>query len=210
MREPLRLALLELDATLAAAAAEAVSLLERSVILLRDPDDEVAQEVISGAVAAQATREDIEGAVERVMALQSPVASDLRMILAAALVAYHVERVAANAGRIAKLTMEAPPPLHCLSRLQDMGVEAARAVRAAMAAFASGDPAHNVDLEASVLRLHEDERDVMESITGGQGPSSTTALLAARYLTRVGEHASAIGQRTATMALGRAELDLEA
>jgi phosphate transport system protein len=210
MRERLRLALAELDAALAAAGAEAVSLLERAVILLRDPDEQVAHEVIAGSVAAQATREDIEGAVERVMALQSPVATDLRMTLAAALVAYHVERVAANAGRIAKLTLDAPPPLHCLSQLQDMGVEAARAMRSAMAAFASGDPAHNVDLEASVLRLHEDEGEVLESIMGVQGPSSTTALLAARYLARVGEHASAIGQRTATVALGRAQLDFEA
>ena len=40
-------------------------------------------------------------------------------------------------------------------------------------------------------------------------PAATTALLTARYLTRVGEHASAIGHRTATVAFGRADLELD-
>ncbi len=49
---------------------------------------------------------------------------------------------------------------------------------------------------------------MLEHIPSGR-PSGTTALLAARYLARVGEHASAIGHRTATVALGRADLELD-
>jgi phosphate transport system protein len=209
VREPLRRELHGLDTALSDAGEEAVGLVERAVLLLRNPDDQEAHEVVAAAVRAQATHEEIESAVERVMTLQAPVARDLRLVLAAALVAYHVERVAANAGRIAKLTLEAPPPLEVLPALQDMGVEGCRAVRAALRAFASGDPAHNVDLEAASLRTHHDEQAVIERMAAMTGPEATTGLLAARYLARVGEHAIAIGQRTATVALGRADLELE-
>jgi phosphate transport system protein len=208
MREALRRELQGLDAAIAVAGADAVGLLRRAVDLLADADPKVAQEIIAEAVAAQATQEDIEGAVERAMALQAPVARDLRMMLAAALVAYHIERVAANAGRIARLTLEAPPPLALLPLLADMGDEACRAVQAALHTFGTGDPAQNVDIEAISVHLHQQEREVLEHIPAGR-PSGTTALLAARYLARVGEHASAIGHRTATVALGRADLELD-
>jgi phosphate transport system protein len=179
-------------------------------MLLRNPDEDEAHDVVAGAVGALNTREDIESAVERVMALQSPVARDLRLVLAVALVAYHIERVAANAGRIARLTLDAPPPLAVLPTLQDMGVEGCRAMRSAIRAFASGDPEHNIDLEGAALRLHDDERKVIERVASMTGDSATTGLLAARYLARVGEHASAIGQRTANVALGRPDLELGA
>jgi len=208
MREALRRELEGLDAAIAGAGNDAVALLQRAVDLLADADPKVAHEIIAEAVAAQATQEDIEGAVERAMALQAPVARDLRLMLAAALVAYHVERVAANAGRIARLTLEAPPPLALLPLLGEMGAEAIRALQAALHTFGTVDPGHNVDLDAAALRLHQQEREVIENIPAGR-PSGTTALLAARYLARVGEHASAIGHRTATVALGRADLELD-
>ena len=77
-REPLRQALLELDAALAAAGERAVALLERAVALLDDPDDTAAHHVLAGAGAAQETHERIENAIERLMALQAPLARDLR------------------------------------------------------------------------------------------------------------------------------------
>jgi phosphate transport system protein len=209
VREPLRRELHGLDTAVATAGEQAVALLQRAVELLADPDPAAAQDVIAGAVGAQAAQEEIESSVERAMALQAPVARDLRLMLAAALVAYHIERVAANAGRIARLTLEAPPPLGVLPRLQEMGAQACRAMSAALSTFGSGDPAHNLDLEAAALELHEEERDVIESIASVDRPAGATALLAARYLTRVGEHASAIGHRTATVAFGRADLGLD-
>jgi phosphate transport system protein len=210
VREPLKRELHGLDTALSAAGDEAVGLLERAVLLLRNPDDAEAHEVVAAAGRALGTREDIESAVERVMALQAPVARDLRLVLAVALVAYHIERVAANAGRIARLTLDAPPPLDVLPTLQDMGVEGCRAMRAAIRGFGSGDPEHNIDLEGAALQLHDDERKVIERMASMTGASATTGLLAARYLARVGEHASAIGQRTATVALGRPDLELGA
>jgi len=210
MREPLRRELHGLDVAVREAGEQAVSLMLQAVELLGDPDEHAARDVIAGAVGAQATHEEVESAVERAMALQAPVARDLRLMLAAALVAYHIERVAANAGRIARLTLEAPPPLSVLPTLQDMGGDACRAMQAAISSFGSGDPAHNIDLDAAALRLHELEREVIESMPSVNRPAAATALLAARYLTRVGEHASAIGHRTATVAFGRADLDFGA
>lgn len=210
MREPLRRELHGLDAAIATAGDEAVALLGQATELLGDPDEQAAREIIAGAVAAQARQEDTETAVERAMALQAPVARDLRLMLAAALVAYHIERVAANAGRIARLTLEAPPPLGVLPTLQDMGVDACHAMHAALATFGSIDPAHNVDLDAAAVHLNELEHQVIDGLTSvSTTPASATALLAARYLARVGEHASAIGHRTATVAFGRADLELD-
>jgi len=209
VREPLRRELHGLDTAIATAGEQAVALLQRAVELLADTEEAAAREVISGAVRAQAAQEEIESSVERAMALQAPVARDLRLMLAAALVAYHIERVAANAGRIARLTLEAPPPLGVLPALQEMGAQACRAMTAALSTFGSIDPAHNLDLEAAALELHEQERDVIESMPSVTRPAAATALLAARYLTRVGEHASAIGHRTATVAFGRADLGLD-
>jgi phosphate transport system protein len=210
VREQLRRELQELDTAIAVAGEQAVALLARAVDLLGDPDERAAQDIIAGAVGAQATQEDIESAVERAMALQAPVARDLRLMLAAALVAYHIERVAANAGRIARRTLDAPPPLGVLPTLQDMGAEACRAMQAAVSTFGLVDPRQNVDLEAAALRLHDLEHRVIENLMSASStPAATTAILAARYLTRVGEHASAIGHRTATVAFGRADLQLD-
>jgi phosphate transport system protein len=210
MRKPLRQELHGLDTALRDAGDQAVALLLQAVELLGDPDEQAARDVIAGAVRAQATQEEIESAVERAMALQAPVARDLRLMLAAALVAYHIERVAANAGRIARLALDAPPPLGVLPILQEMGRDACRAMQAAISSFGSGDPAHNIDLDAAALRLNEREREVIESMPAvNSSPAAATALLAARYLTRVGEHASAIGHRTATVAFGRADLEFD-
>ena len=206
-RESLQEALDELEAAVVAAGENAVSLLERAVALLEEPDDAAAHEVISGANAAQNTHEDIEADVEQLMALQAPVARDLRLALAFALVAYHVERVAANAGRIARLASTSLPPPATRPQLEEMGSEACSAMRAAVAGFASTSAAHNLDLEAAVLRLQEAEQAVVEQIAAHPGADTGTALLAARYLTRVGEHASAIGRRTAAVEFGRAPVD---
>jgi phosphate transport system protein len=208
-REALEHALHDLDTALLAAGESAVSLLERAIPLLDEPNDVVAHDVVAGATVAQGTNEDIEAAVERLMALQTPVARDLRFALGCAFVAYHIERIAANAGRIARLASTALPPPELRPQLLEMGSEACRAARAALAGFASTDAAHNIDLEAAVLGLQEDERAVVERIVA-PGQHAGTALLAARYLTRVGEHALAIGRRTAEVEFGQATLDLEA
>src|SRR3954447_16268197 len=150
-RKALKRALDELDDALLAAGESAVSLLERAVPLLDEPDADATRDVIGRSTAARGTNEDIEAAVEQLMALQAPVARDLRFAMACAFVAYHIERIAANAGRIARLASTALPPPDTRALLQEMGEVACRASRAAIAGFASTDAAHNIDLEAAVL-----------------------------------------------------------
>jgi phosphate transport system protein len=121
-------------------------LAERSVagafeaLLKRDP--ELADRVIAADDEADRHYLDVERKVLMLLARQTPVASDLRLISAVLHINLHLERVAdmgVNIAKIAKVTMEWPSHETVLTHLQEMADVAGTMLRTAIAAFVRRD-----------------------------------------------------------------------
>ena len=85
---------------------------------------------------------DIEHRVLELLALQTPVAKDLRLVSAILHVNLHLERIGDQAVNVAKITlatMDLPRDEAIVAHLQEMGEISARMVRAALDAFARRD-----------------------------------------------------------------------
>jgi phosphate transport system protein len=121
-------------------------LAERSVsgafeaVLKRDP--ELADRVIAADDEADQHYLDIERKVLMLLARQTPVASDLRLISAVLHINLHLERVAdmgVNIAKIAKVTMGWPSNDTVLTHLQEMADVAGTMLRTAITAFVRRD-----------------------------------------------------------------------
>lgn len=121
-------------------------LAERSVAdafdALARRDLALADQVIAADDEADRLYLDVERKVLMLLARQTPVASDLRLISAILHISLHLERVAdmgVNIAKIAKVTMEWPSHETVLSHLQEMADVAGTMLRTAMQAFVRRD-----------------------------------------------------------------------
>src|SRR5437870_829166 len=121
------------------AAAEAV---RRAVEALVHRDDQLLQRVIDGDDDIDGGYLDVERRILDLLATQTPVASDLRLVSALMHINVHLERVgdqAVNIVKLARATAELPPQESILVRLQEMGDIVVRMIRAAVAAVTRRD-----------------------------------------------------------------------
>jgi phosphate transport system protein len=170
--------------------------------LLSDDTDALAvvragEETIDGLMA------DIEADIERLLALQSPVAGELRYALAIIRIVPELERSGDLAEHIAEragsgLAAQLTPAARGM--LEQMGTVTARLWRAAADGFVDRDPAAGEALEAA-----DDELDDLhtaltsELLAGGvPGALAADATLVARFYERLGDHAVHIATRVAS------------
>jgi phosphate transport system protein len=121
-------------------------LAERSVAdafeALLKRDVELADQVIAADDEADRLYLDVERKILLLLARQTPVASDLRLLSAILHINLHLERVAdmaVNIAKIAKVTMDWPSHETVLMHLQEMAYVAGTMLRTAMAAFVRRD-----------------------------------------------------------------------
>jgi phosphate transport system protein len=122
--------------------AQAQLLLEQALQALTHRDLEVCDAVIGGDDEVDELYLDVERRILGLFALQTPVASDLRLLTALLHINLHLERIADQAVNIAKITKLAdglPPSPKMLQHLEEMGALALRMVGAAMGALARRD-----------------------------------------------------------------------
>src|SRR3989337_1792095 len=81
---------------------EAMRQLDRSVEVLINRDEELAQEVIRGDDRVNKLQNEIDNLTVRLIATRQPMAVDLRHIISGLKIAADLERIADNAARIAK------------------------------------------------------------------------------------------------------------
>jgi len=143
---------------------------------------------------------DVEAVVERQLTLQSPIASDLRFLLAVLRILPELERsgdlTAHIASRAARgLGAELPPRVRLLvQRMGEVGVEMWREVAEA---FGERDAE-----AASRLREHDDELDDLHSALTAELASQTMSTpvtmemtLVGRFYERLGDHSVNIAER---------------
>jgi phosphate transport system protein len=121
---------------------QAQLLLERALQALARGDPAICDEVISGDDEVDQLYLDVERRILHLFALQTPVASDLRLLTALLHINLHLERIADQAVNMAKITKLAdglPQSPKVLQHLEEMGTLALGMVGAAMDALARRD-----------------------------------------------------------------------
>ncbi len=148
--------------------------------------------------------------VFNLLALQAPVASDLRLVSAIIHSNLHLERMGDLCVNVAKFVLNKdpyPPDSPMLVRLTEMGVIGNRMLELALAAFSqrSEDLAEILPREDDALdRLNRGMLDDLKHYVSDDESFewSSKLLLVARYLERFGDHAVDIGEQVAFLVTG--------
>ena len=194
--------LADLRETLLRMGSRAETILDRAVQAVIDRDAELARQVEPDDLEIDRLDVLIDGAVLRALALQAPVAADLRRVVAVKMIATDLERVGDLARNIAKSALrlslhpEVPVPL-VLARLAR---SAQRMLHGALDAYASEDAeaARGVLAQDEEVDRQQDEvvRSSLQEIGGHPELASQAVdlIFVAKNLERVGDHATNIAE----------------
>jgi phosphate transport system protein len=173
-------------------------------------DVDLAQEVIRGDDAVDDVYLETQGRVLNLLALQAPVARDLRLVSAILHSNVHVERMGDLCVNIAKFVLNRMPYPHdspMVNRLNEMGVRATEMLEISMSAFAqrSDELAEQLpEKDEAIDRLNrgmlEDLKDYVNDEASFEWASNL--ILVARYLERFGDHAVDIGEQISFLVTG--------
>jgi phosphate transport system protein len=169
------------------------------------PDSNAADTVVAGDDAVDRVYLQVEHGVESLLARQSPVAVDLRFVLAVIHVNQNLERIGDQCVNIAKLSrLFATQPLtpELLEDFTVMGNQASGMIATAMASFTQ----RNLEQAESLVELDQviNERNhglARRIVERGFDETSIEmplrAMLVARAIERIGDNAVDIGEQTA-------------
>jgi phosphate transport system protein len=173
-------------------------------------DDAVAQRVVEGDDAIDERYLAIDHGTLSLVALQAPVAADLRLVSAILHSCLHLERIGDQAVNIAKIqlaTRQLPAAPLMLAQIAEMGDQVVQMLRIALEAFSQRDVAR-----AEQLQLLDDPVDRLnrathlEALKLADDPAALDwglhANFAARALERVGDQAVDIGEQVAYLVTG--------
>jgi len=177
----------------------------------RDPD--LARQVIAGDEAVNGAQRVVNDAVVMTIATQSPVARDLRFLLALSQVGYELERIGDHATSVAKQVdrLSREPSLRATTTIAHMGGLAADLVRAALEALVDLD-----DAAARQVAHRDDEIDhdyhalfseVIEAMKADSAAidRGTRLILAAHWIERIGDRVTNIAEDVVYLASGDIE-----
>jgi phosphate transport system protein len=142
MRESFQEELNRVEATLHDEGALVLRALRGALNAVEERDSELADEVIQFDVEVDRLYVEIEQGIQSLLARQTPVASDLRLVLAMLHINLHLERMADYCVTIAKLTQLAPevdPDPRLLEGFEEMGSRAEEMIHVALDSFGSRD-----------------------------------------------------------------------
>jgi phosphate transport system protein len=184
--------------------------LQRAVKAWRDNDQDLAQEVRQTDTEIDAFEINLEDDCLAILALQQPVAGDLRFIVTALKINIDLERIgdlAVNIAERAADLAQAPalPPVHDLAKLAELSQGQ---LEKALDAFVTGDVesaqevmAGDELLDAVYLKVFNELLTLMM-----EDPRSirraTSLMFAAKHLERFGDHATNLAEMVVFMVRG--------
>ena len=198
-------ALDRLEAQLQEEGQRVASAIHGAVRALRERDRELAGEVIAFDDEIDALFLGIQSSIQSLLALQTPVARDLRLLLAMLHINLLLERSADGCVTIAKLSQlvaEADPDPALVDVLTEMGERAEEMLRVALDSFAQRDlPGAEslVDLDEAIDRANRRfvERLVDVMAEPALREWGLRMVVVARTIERIGDRAVDIGEQTA-------------
>src|SRR5207245_5252030 len=132
----------QLEAQLQEEGERVLAALRGSMRALLERDDELADEVVGFDDEVDRLYVAIEEAVQTLIALRGPVASDLRLLLAIIKINLHLERMAdycVTIAKLSKLVSSVEPDSALVDVLGEMGNRAEEMLSVALASFARRD-----------------------------------------------------------------------
>jgi phosphate transport system protein len=182
-----------------------------AVIALEQDEPTLAEQVIIGDDAIDDAYLSVERQALELLALQTPVAIDLRLISAILHINLHLERVgdiAVNIAKIYKATRGLPTNATILAHLQEMVDIVRPMLRRAMEAFARRDLASALRLSGMDDRVDRLNRGMYREVAlcGGDPLLLDWAIrmmVVSRQLERLGDHAVDIAEQVAFLVTGQ-------
>jgi phosphate transport system protein len=185
--------------------------LHRALETVERQDVELASMVIEDDDRIDGRYLEVHQGILSLLALQAPVATDLRLVAALLHVIKHVERMGDQCVNIAKLVPlaghEPPADERMLHNIAEMGEQAGRQVVQCKQAFERRDVALAQDLvrqDDEIDRLNRDSFHLALEI--GDDPDrrewAMHMMLVARCIERIGDNAVDIGEQTAFVVTG--------
>ena len=200
----------QLEATLQAEGELVLRALRGALNALVQQEGELADEVIAFDDEIDREYLAIEEGIQSFLARQTPVAIDLRLVLAILHINLHLERMADYCVTVAKLTklvQGASPDPTLLEAFEEMGARAEEMIRVALDSLAARD----MDAAESLVELDElidrgNRRVVQHLLSLGRDPEQhewgLRMIVVSRCLERIGDHAVDIGEQTAYLVSG--------
>jgi phosphate transport system protein len=182
----------------------------RSTQALLTADAEIAERVISDDAALDAARERVEEQSFELLALQQPVASDLRMLVAALRMVADLERMGDLSVHVAKVARLRVPqvavPEEIIPTIQRMATVAEKMVGTVAGIIAERDvegarQLEEDDEEMDQLRRSSFRLMLDDSWPHGVEPAVDIALLG-RYYERIADHAVSLARRVVYLVTG--------
>lgn len=202
--------LVELEQELLRMGALVEDQLRAAVRSLTEKNSILAREVIDDDDRVDAMEMEIERSCLTLLALQQPLASDLRIVSTALKIITDLERMADHATDIARVTLrlEHQPFVKPLLDIPEMARLASSMVRLALNAYMH----RSIDEAAIMIRLDDDVDHLYAAIFRdlialmGEHPETvdqgTHLLFVANYIERVADHATNIGEWVIFMVTG--------
>ncbi len=186
----------------------AEGILQKSMQSLLRRDAALAAEVQRDDLGIDRLDIEIDEAVLEVLALQAPVARDLRAVIGVKSVATDLERVGDLARNIAKSAarLAERPTVATPVGLEQLGDECSRQLRMALDAFRDGDTALAHRVLEGEDRVDEHEALVVREALGELqrqpeiSPQEVDFILIAKNLERVADHATNIAEEVVRIA----------
>jgi phosphate transport system protein len=189
----------------------AEAILDKALRALWERDANLAQEVAQDDVEIDRLEVMIDEGVLKALALQAPVAEDLREVLAVKMIATDLERVGDLARNIAKSAARsaANPAQPIPAALTTLARSAQRVLRRSLDAFSRTDAelARAVLGEDDAIDRVQDEvvQSMLRAIEREPGAASQDVdmIMVAKHLERVGDHATNIAEDVILVAEAR-------
>lgn len=199
-----------LEAQVQDMGAAAGQLLELSLGTIAGDDRSDCQRVLDGDDLIDSYYLTIEQRVMDLFALQTPVASDLRLLTAMLHVDLHLERIADMAVNIAKIVNASwglPRHAGVVAQLEEMGGLTLQILAAAMDALARRDLAlcrHLTAMDETIDRLNRGMLAQVLEVSSDRGMLEwgIGMHVVSREIERVGDHAVDIGEQAAFLITG--------
>jgi phosphate transport system protein len=210
MRVTFQEELAELERSLQAEGELVLRSLRGAVEAVSTQDVELAGEVIAFDDEVDQAYISIENGIEQLLARQTPVATDLRLVLAALHSNLHLERMGdlcVTIAKLTKLTQGLPPDADLLEGFREMGERAEEMIRVALESLRGRDRERAeslLDLDELIDRAN---RRVVKHLlaigeTEEQREWGLRMIIVSRCLERIGDHAVDIGEQTAFLVTG--------
>jgi phosphate transport system protein len=199
-----------LEAELQAESDLVLRSLRAALTALEHGDRELAEEVIRFDDDVDERYLSIETGIQNLLARQTPVATDLRLVLAILHTNLHLERCAdycVTIAKLVKLTAELPGDQGLIEAFEEMGLRAEQMLRVAIDSFAARDAVRAetlVELDELIDRANRRAMEQVFAIADDLDKRrwGLRMLIVSRCLERIGDLAVDIGEQTAYLVTG--------